>query len=132
MRRQALILVMAFVILGTNVYAAKYDIKQMTPEVQRALENRRDRFDKLKDFKKQGIIGENNQGYVVVLGSHADAESMAREENRDREIIYKTIAEQNGLQAQLNVIEKVFAQVQYDKAQPGEKIQSDNGQWMSK
>jgi uncharacterized protein len=112
--------------------AAKYDIKQMTPQVEQALEARRGRFDKLKEFKKQGIVGENNRGYVEVLGGGGEAAGLVAQENRDRKVIYQAIAEQNGLQSQLDVIEKVFAQVQREKAQPGEKIQSEDGHWTGK
>ena len=112
--------------------AAKYDIKQMTPEVEQALEGRRGRFDKLKEFKKQGVVGENNRGYVEVLGANGPAIGLVAQENRDRKVIYQTIADQNGLQSALNVIEKVFAQVQREKAQAGEKIQSDDGRWTEK
>jgi uncharacterized protein YdbL (DUF1318 family) len=111
---------------------SKYSIKQMTPEVESALENRRARFDKLNDLKSQGLIGENNQGYVEVLTGNADAQQAVEDENKDRQVIYKTIAEQNGLQDALPTIEKVFAQVQYDKAESGQKVQDASGAWVTK
>lgn len=117
---------------GNLVWAAKYDIKQMTPQVQKALESRRDRFDELRALKSQRIVGENNQGYVEVLQSDSNAQALASAENTDRKVIYQTIADQNDLQGQIDVIEKVFAQVQRDKASAGDKIQDDNGKWREK
>ena len=110
----------------------KYSIKEMTPEVQAALDNRRDRFDQLRNLKAKGIIGENNRGYVEVLTSDAAASDLVNAENRDRKLIYKTVETQNDLTDALATIEKVFAQVQSDKASPGDKIQDENGHWMNK
>ena len=110
----------------------KYSIKQMTPEVEAALESRKNRYEELSALKQKGIVGENNQGYVAVISSDPQAEALVAAENGDRKIIYQTIAEQNDLKDQINVIEKVFAEVQRDKAQAGEKIQSEDGQWVVK
>ena len=111
---------------------AKYSLKEMTPAAQAALDGRRSRFDQLAALKAKGVVGENNRGYVEVMGSDPSAPTIVQTENNDRAVVYKTIAEQNGLMRQLDVIEKVFAQVQRDKAQSGEKIQNENGQWVTK
>ncbi len=116
-----------------NLFAdGKYDIKEMTPAVKTALENRRDRFDDLKAFKVQGIIGENNRGYVEALTSDSAAQRLVDAENKDRKVIYQTIEEQNNLSGALETIEKVFAQVQREKSNPGDKIQTEDGQWVTK
>ena len=138
-RHLKIILAMIIVGLGTtlsvpqNIFAeGKYDIKEMTPEVQAALENRRSRFDQLKDLKAQGIVGENNRGYVEVLGNDFSARSLVDSENNDRRVIYKTIEVQNNLSGALETIEKVFAQVQRDKASSGDKMQNEDGAWVVK
>ena len=110
----------------------KYSIKQMTPEVQAALNNRRDRFDELRQLKSAGALGENNKGYVEVLQAQGNATTIADAENKDRRVIYQTIAEQNGLEDALSTIEKVFSQVQHDKAESGDKVQDEDGQWVAK
>ena len=111
---------------------AKYSLKEVTPAAQAALDGRRSRYDQLAQLKAKGVVGENNRGYVEVIGSDPSAQLIVQAENKDRAVIYKTIAEQNGLMGQLEVVEKVFAQVQHDKAQAGEKIQNENGQWAVK
>ncbi len=129
-------LILSFVILAagaTFCFAqAKYSIKQMTPAVEAALESRRNRFDQLAGFKAKGVVGENNKGYVEYLGGDDAAKALVEAENSDRRVIYQTIAEQNDLKDAIATIEKVFAQVQRDKAQSGEKIQAEDGQWGSK
>ena len=128
-----LLSVMSFVLLTNHSWAeSKYSIKEMTPAVQAALDGRRDRFETLSGLKKKGLIGENNQGYVEVLVKGEGAEDLVEAENKDRQVIYQTIADQNGLKDELSTIEKVFAEVQRDKAQPGEKIQNEDGSWVTK
>ncbi|HBR13984.1 MAG TPA: hypothetical protein DD723_00365 [Candidatus Omnitrophica bacterium] len=111
---------------------AKYSIKEMTPAVTQALENRKARYEELKGLKAKGTVGENNQGYVEVLVSDEAANVLADAENLDRKTIYVTIAEQNDLTNALGTIESVFAQVQRDKAEAGEKIQDESGTWGTK
>lgn len=137
MTRAAYIFLTAFAMVGlfyplTAGLAGQYDIKEMTPEVQAALDHRRNRFEKLRELKARGIVGENNQGYVEVLADEPDAQSIIEAENRDRQVVYTTVEKQNNLTNAMATIEKVFAQVQREKAQPGDKIQDENGQWLTK
>ena len=111
---------------------AKYSLKEMTPEVSAALDARRARFDNLADLKAKGMVGEDDRGYVKALVSDPEVEAVVDAENNDRELVYTTIAQQNNLAAEMAAIEKVFAEVQRDKAKPGEKIQADSGQWVTK
>ena len=111
---------------------AQYNIKVMTPDVQAALEARKNRYEKLRELKDKGLIGENNHGYVEALVDDLEAKSIVEAENQNRKSIYKTIEEQNNLTNALSTIEKVFAQVQRDKAVPGDKFQQDDGKWSAK
>lgn len=111
---------------------AKYSLKEMTPEVSAALDARRARFDNLADLKSKGMVGEDNRGYVKALVSAPEVEAVVEAENKDRAVVYTTIAGQNNLAAEMATIEKIFAEVQRDKAKPGEKIQDANGQWVTK
>ncbi len=125
--------VLSVAVMGKPVQAAEqYSIKEMTPEVMSALESRRGRYDALQQLKQQGKVGENNRGYVEAFSGEADVQGIVAAENADRKIIYQTIATQNNLKDAIGTIEKVFAQTQREKAGPGEKIQSDDGSWMTK
>ncbi len=110
----------------------KYSLKEMTPEVSVALEARRARFDNLADLKSKGMVGEDIRGYLKALVSAPEVEAVVDAENKDRKFVYTTIAEQNNLAGEMATIEKVFAEVQHDKAKPGEKVQDANGQWVTK
>ena len=115
------------------VAAAEYDIKEMTPEVKSALDSRRARFDQVRAYKEKGAIGENNLGYLELLSEDVEAQALVKAENKDRRQIYQAILEQNNLPAgELDKVEKAFAQVQRDKAAPGDKIQDPEGQWITK
>ena len=136
MFRRIFILSICFFVMMPLVHMAsaaqKYTIKEMTPEVTAALENRRNRYDKLAELKQQGKVGENNRGYVEAFSDDGSVKRLVDVENRDRKIIYQTIAEQNNLKDAIGAIEKVFAQTQRDNAEPGDKIQAEDGRWTEK
>ena len=113
--------------------AGQYDLKKMTPEVERAIANRQNRYDALQSLKMKGDVGENNRGYVEMLGGGADVKVLVKAENADRKVIYQAIIEQNELGAgALAAVEGVFAGVQRDKATVGEKVQDAAGNWITK
>ena len=112
---------------------AMYDVKQMTAEVEAAITNRQARFNQLQDMKATGAIGENNRGYVETLAGDAGAAALVSAENADRSTIYKVIVEQNNLGGDgLPIVEKVFGEVQAEKARPGDSIQLASGEWTKK
>jgi uncharacterized protein YdbL (DUF1318 family) len=109
---------------------ATYDIKEMTPAVKSALDGRKSRFAELKTMKTQGVVGENNRGYVQALGGGADVKALVAAENKDRKQVYEAIVQQNKLgPAALPTVEAVFARVQREKADPGDKVQDASGRW---
>ncbi len=130
MKRFLFSILFCFSVLTPVLHAAAYDIKEMTPAVQNALSGRQGRYDELKLLKAQGTVGENNQGYVEALSGDGSAVAA---ENADRRVIYSAIVEQNGLGGQgLAQVQKVFAEVQRDKASSGESIQLPSGEWTKK
>ncbi len=134
--KYCMMLLLAVFFAGTVVVssaaAAQYAIQEMTPEVQAALDGRRNRYEELVHLKKEGLVGENNRGYVEAFSERQDVLQLVADENRDRKIIYTTIARQNGLTGALATIERVFAQEQRDRAQSGVKIQNGDGSWVTK
>ena len=109
-----------------------YKIKTMTPELRKALDQRRQRYKKLEQMKNLGHVGETHDGYVAQLSGGDEVEALVEEENEDRETIYRTIAEQNNLGSSIGVIEEIFARNQRSALQPGQKYQNDKGQWLTK
>ena len=133
MKRLILSICILAAMAGAAMATGAYDIKEMTPPVKAALEGRKSRYADLKEFKKQGIVGENNRGYVTAIGAAAGVSKLVEAENADRKAIYQAIIEQNELTGNaLATVEQVFAKVQRDKAEPGEKIQDEDGKWSAK
>ncbi len=115
-----------------TLQASQYDIKEMTPEISQAIKNRQARYAELQTLKQNNKVGETNQGYAADLGN-ASAVSIVAAENRDRKVIYHAIANQNNLgPSGFKTIEKVFAEVQREKASAGESIQLADGTWSTK
>jgi len=117
----------------SSVSAASYGLKEVTPVINKAIVNRQGRYEILAGLKSQNNVGEDNRGYVKALGGGAQVEAVVAAENEDRRFIYENIAQQNNLGPEgLATIESVFAEVQREKAKPGESIQLPDGQWTKK
>ncbi len=116
-----------------TILAGAYDIKEMTPQIQKAFDGRQSRYNQLQDLKASGVLGEDNQGLVKVLKPFPEADAMMRAENSDRQVIYSAIANQNGLgPAGLSQIKRIFAEVQREKARNGDHVQLPTGDWVEK
>lgn len=119
--------------LESFAWAEAPELKYVTPQVQKAIDARRERFDQLKSAKAQGLMGEDREGHVAVLGGTPEVQSLVEAENRDRETIYRAIVEQNGLSPDaIGAIRATFAEVQREKALAGESIQLASGEWTKK
>ena len=105
----------------------------LSPEVQAAVNARRDRFAQLKSYKTKGWVGEDKEGTIAALGGGAEVQAFVEAENRDRETIYRAKLKEKNLPAEaIATIRAAFAQEQRDRAEPGEKIQLPSGEWTAK
>lgn len=124
---------LVFLIAASVCFAADYDYKTMTPDIEKALKNRQSRYYQLQSLKQEGVIGENNKGYVTNLKDSATAATLTEAENRDRRVLYEALAEQNKLGSNgLLEIQRAFAEVQHEKAGLGDMVQSSSGAWEKK
>ena len=117
-----------------NAYAQAPGLKYLTPETQAAIDARKSRFSRIQDLKSQGLIGENNQGLLEGRGEATpEASELVRGENADRDLIYRTIVEQNGLPAdEIAKVRRAFAEEQRDRARSGDWVQTPDGAWVQK
>ncbi|MBI3991272.1 MAG: DUF1318 domain-containing protein [Candidatus Omnitrophica bacterium] len=107
-------------------------------DVEAAIRSRRDRFEELKAYKSKGNAGEAHTGMVSIkdMPSGADEqkklEKLIADENRDREIIYKDVAEKKGIP--ISEIRETFAKAQRDKAGAGEwiEVKDEKNGWIWK
>ncbi len=112
------------------------DLKIRTPEVMASIESRRQRFPQLQQWKGRGCIGENAQGVVEARPGHGcgpEAGALIEAENRDRMTLYRTLLQQNNMPpGDLAKVQAGFARANRERAQSGEWIQIETGQWMRK
>ncbi len=135
-RSLVLIPVVCVSLLGAGALpalAASYDLKEITPAVQQAIDQRKARYGELQQLKQAGSIGENNAGLVEALTEASAPTQLAIDENRDRLVIYQAIVEQHSLGPDgLAQVQTAFAAVKRDRAKPGEMIQLPSGDWVKK
>jgi len=90
----------------------------------------RERLPAIVKMKDQGIVGENNQGYLTALKSAGDKQGVIDAENKDRGRIYRAIAKKQGTSAKL-VGQRRALQI-FEKADAGTMLQNKNGKWVKK
>lgn len=133
MRMMSLIVAGMLGASGTAWAEPRYEIKQMTPAIQQALEGRQARYEALRRLKSLGLVGENTQGLVELRRPDPEAAPLVERENADRTVIYQAIVEQHQLGAGgLEYVQRAFAEVQRDKAQPGDPVQRPSGEWTTR
>jgi hypothetical protein len=105
--------------------------EKMTPR-----EGRRYRMAEVQSLKNSKIIGEGNEGLLVMRNKPADdnyglyAEKIMGEENTDRTQIFTD--EQKISKKDIAAVKKEFADRARQAAFKGEWIQNDDGKWVQK
>ena len=90
-----------------------------------------DRLPTIVQMKSDGLIGENNKGYLeFVPGAAKNNESVISAENNDRKSVYSAIANQQGTTADLVGTRRAI-QIG-EKASRGEWLQDASGNWYKK
>jgi len=112
--------VIGFLVWGLGASALADDIKARM----------KDRLPLIVELKAQGIVGENNQGYLEFIGGKKAKPDVVAAENEDRKTVYTAIAKQQGTTAEL--VGKRRALQIAQKAGPGEWVQDANGKWIQK
>lgn len=122
-----------------NIFVSEaYAAEDLSADVQAAALRRKDRRDELILWETKGIIGENKSGLLVIrLSDKADvaATDLVSQENRDRMIIYQSVAEKNG--SSVEEVQKLYAKRLQQDALAGTPIEvfnSETGsyQWIIK
>jgi uncharacterized protein len=84
----------------------------------------------IKSLKIQGVIGENNRGYLSFVSNKKVQEDVIAAENIDRKKIYAYLAKQQKIT--IEIVEQIQAQRKAKKADPGEFFQKPDGEWIKK
>ena len=81
-------------------------------------------------LKADGIIGENNKGYLDFIKNNKSKEDVVISENQDRKNVYSAIAKQQGVSVDL--VGKRRAKQIAQRAKPGQWLQDGSGNWYQK
>lgn len=112
---------------------------QMSSPVITAIQSREvGRLSRIDDFKKQGLIGENNRGLLEVRGEPKPLqkkaiEKLISEENADRQQLFKEVIKINGLESgQLGAVSSKFMSSFQSKSPAKTWMQDSSGKWNQK
>ena len=117
------------------------EIPQGKKKVIRAIQRASFNKDDIDQFKRQGILGENNVGGLTLLAADkveadkkAFVDNLVQEENADRTIIMQRVIETNEKLSEKDLprVQKMFAALNRDKARVRDMIQLDGGEWVKK
>lgn len=90
----------------------------------------RERLPAITALKAQGVIGEDNRGFLAVKGQVGDQATLVEAENSDRRTVYEQIAKQQNITPQL-VGERRALKIA-EIAAPGTWLQNSQGTWYQK
>ncbi|MBW2491444.1 MAG: YdbL family protein [Deltaproteobacteria bacterium] len=107
-------------ISGVLVFAGSEEIKARMKE----------RLPVINALKADGIIGENNGGYLEFIQNTKPKKNVLDAENQDRRQVYSAIAKQQGVS--IDLVEKRRAKQIAERANPGQWIQDSSGKWFQK
>lgn len=93
-------------------------------------ERMKERLPAIAELKAQGIVGEDNRGYLGFVGGKKAMEDVVNAENKDRNAVYAYFAKQQN--TTIDVVEQVQAKRKAEKAGPGEFFQMPDGKWVKK
>lgn len=118
---------------------AQADFDISTPEIRALTQSMNQRHRQLKKYYDAGAVGLTSDGLVelrdrnaVPLAERNTARELVDAENRDRNALYKAIAQANGHPEWEDDIRKTFAQRWVGKASQGWWYRSAAGDWRQK
>jgi uncharacterized protein YdbL (DUF1318 family) len=107
-------------ITGASAFAGSDKIKARMKE----------RLPVITALKADGVVGENNKGYLEVIGTNKGKAGVITAENSDRKKVYTAIAKQQG--TSVDLVGKRRAKQIAKKAKLGQWIQDQSGKWYRK
>ena len=117
------LLLLSLVFAGAVVLIRAEDLSAVRTRMEQ-------RLSKIDDLKSQGIIGENNRGFVEVRGGDAEAAAVVSSENTDRQAAYAGLAKQTGTSAEQ--VGRARAKQLATASAAGVWIQKEDGSWAKK
>ena len=112
-----------------------------SPAIRKIIDSRAARAAQLRQFKSQGVVGENNRALLeprsldklADLKARAQLQQLIKAENADREALFREIAAAKNVDlAQIPKIQETYAATLRENVSPGEWIQLPDGTWKQK
>jgi len=123
MKQRTLTRILAFLMIGFWVLG----VSAFADDIKARMKNR---LPVIKELKSQGIVGEDNAGFLQFVGDKKVSADVVAAENKDRLTVYKAIAKQQGTTAEL--VGKRRALQISKRAESGEWVQDAGGNWVQK
>jgi uncharacterized protein YdbL (DUF1318 family) len=117
------------------------DPEVSNPAIRKIIDSRKARLADVRAWKSKGVLGENNQALlearaldtVTDLKDRAAVQRIVREENADREQLFREIALAKKVDSsQIPKIRETYAATLRANAQPGDWVQGPDGNWAKK
>ncbi len=116
----------AFTLLALSITAFGDDMSDLQARFKA-------RYPQISALKQSGLIGETTAGILefVKPGTGDDnAQKLVKDENDDRQQLYKLLAEKEG--STPDQVAQLNARRNFDHAKPGEWLKDADGKWMQK
>lgn len=116
------------VFLASFLAGTAFVSAQSPEEIQRSL---KERLPKVDSLKLEGLVGENNSGYLEPRESvDLETRKLIAEENSDRKKLYEIAARRTG--TSLAEVEKTRAQLIRERSPRGIWLEDPAGKWFKK
>ena len=93
-------------------------------------ERMKSRLPEILTLKSQGVVGENNKGFLEFVGDRKTGEQLVNDENNDRRQVYEAIAQQTG--STVDAVGQRRAIQIAGSANAGDQLQDSSGNWYQK
>ena len=100
---------------------------ELSGEVEEAALRRKGRYAQITSLEEQGIAGENHRGLLEIKDraqSNSSVQETVQQENQDRMVIYRAIAEKNSIMVQ--EVQSIYSQKLQEGAPGGTPIEVYN------
>jgi len=115
------LLALTLLLLGSAPLVQAQDLGEIRARMEQ-------RISKIDALKTEGVVGENNRGFLEVRSG--DDQGVAAAENADRAVVYDALAKKTGVSS--DSVGKARAKKISDLSAPGVWVQAEDGKWSKK
>jgi uncharacterized protein YdbL (DUF1318 family) len=124
MRKNSYYLSFLFVLIACSLLVV---VSAQSASVKERMASRIPTINTLKD---QGVLGENNAGFLEFRSGNKPHEQLVADENKDRALVYEAIAKKQGVSS--TAVGQRRAKMIVENGKPGHWFQKGDGTWYKK